>query len=362
MTKCNFTLIIPSLDPDEKLKHTVTDAIAAGMSDIILIDDGSSPENRHYFTELEAAHPEVTLLIHEKNLGKGAALKTAFQFFLENRQDRSGVITADGDGQHRMEDIMACAREMTSKERAVVLGCRNFELESVPPKSRFGNKCTSLVFRLFFGMRLSDTQTGLRAIPAEYIGTLMEAAGARYEYETNMLLLMGQRHIPYREVKIETVYYDDNRASHFRPVRDSLRVYGLILKYAANSLASSGVDLLMFYLLGQFLFTGGDRVAVLLSTAGARVVSSLVNFLINRQLVFSSRSGLLKTFVRYVCLAVPVMLASWLTVYGLSRLAGAGVGQFGRTLLKIPVDTVLFLISFRAQRIWVFAENPEVRR
>lgn len=327
------------------------------MDDIILIDDGSSQENRHYFTELEAAHPEVTLLTHEKNLGKGAALKTAFSYFLENRQDCDGVVTADGDGQHRMEDIMACACEMTCGERAVVLGCRDFGLENVPPKSRFGNMCTSLVFRLFFGMGLSDTQTGLRAIPAEYIGTLLEAAGARYEYETNMLLLMGQRHIPYREVKIETVYYDDNRASHFRPIRDSFRVYGLILKYAANSLASAGVDLLMFYLLGQFLFTEGDRLAVLLSTVGARVVSSMVNFWINRQIVFSSHSGILKTFARYVFLAVPVMLVSWLTVYGLSRLAGAGVGQFERTLLKIPVDTVLFLISFRVQRSWVFAEN-----
>ena len=360
MVKCNFTLIIPSLDPDEKLTLTVNAAIAAGMDDIILIDDGSSLENRHYFSELEAAHPEVTLLTHEKNLGKGAALKTAFHYFLENRQDRDGVVTADGDGQHRMEDIIACAREMICGERAVVLGCRDFELKNVPSKSRFGNKCTSLVFRLFFGMRLSDTQTGLRAIPAEYIRTIMEAAGARYEYETNMLLLMGQRHIPYREVKIETVYYDDNRASHFRPIRDSLRVYGLILKYAANSLVSSGVDLLMFYLLGQFLFTGDGRLEVLLSTVGARVVSSAANFFINRKLVFSSHSGIFRTFVRYVSLAVPVMLASWLTVYGLSRITGEGMGHFGRTLLKIPVDTVLFLISFRVQRNWVFAENGRI--
>ena len=357
MTKCNITLIIPSFEPDEKLAFTVTSAIAAGIDDIILVDDGSSQKVRHYFTELETAHPEVTLLTHERNLGKGAALKTAFTYFLENRQGRDGVVTADGDGQHRMEDIIACAQEMTNGERAVILGCRDFELENVPPKSRFGNKSTSLVFRLFFGMKLSDTQTGLRAIPAQYLGAMMEAGGARYEYETNMLLLMGQQHIPYREVRIETVYFDENKASHFRPIRDSLRVYGLILKYAANSLASAGVDLLVFYLLGQFVFTGGDRLAVLYSTMGARVVSSVVNFLINRRFVFTSRVGMAKTFLRYVCLAVPVMLTSWLTVYALSKLAGAGVDHMGRTLVKIPVDTVLFLISFRTQRNWVFAEK-----
>ena len=359
MRKYNFTLIIPSLDPDEKFSQTVLSAVAAGIDDIILVDDGSSRDNRHYFTELETKLPQVTLLTHEKNLGKGAALKTAFTHFLKNRTERDGVVTADSDGQHRIEDIIACAREMTRGETAVVLGCRNFELADVPAKSRFGNRTTSLVFRLFFGMKLSDTQTGLRAIPTQYVGPLMEAGGTRYEYETNMLLLMGQRHIPYREVKIETVYFDDNSASHFRPIRDSIRIYGLIVKYAANSLASAVVDLLMFYLLGKFVFQGGGRLEVLLSTVGARVISSVINFAINRQFVFESRSGMVRAFIRYICLAVPVLLASWLTVYGLSRLAGAGMGQFGLTLLKALVDTVLFLISFRVQRRWVFAEKQQ---
>lgn len=357
MKNCNFSLIIPSLNPDEKLALTVTSAITAGIDDIILVDDGSLEEKHHYFTELEEEYPQVTLLTHGINMGKGAALKTAFAFFLENRKGRDGVVTADSDGQHRIEDILACAHEMTNGERTVVLGCRNFNLENVPAKSRFGNKATSLVFRLFFGMKLSDTQTGLRAIPAEYIKIMMEAKGSRYEYETNMLILMGQHRIPYREIQIETVYYDGNSASHFRPIQDSVRIYGLIIKYIANSLASAVVDIIMFYLLGRFIFTGGDRIAVLLSTVGARVVSSIVNFGMNKRFVFENRSGMARTFGRYVCLAVPVMLASWLTVYALSKFAG--VDQLGRTILKIPVDTVLFLVSFRVQRIWVFADRQQ---
>ena len=89
------------------------------------------------------------------------------------------------------------------------------------------------------------------------------------------------------------------------------------------------------------------------------MISSIVNFAMNRQFVFESHSGTVQAFIRYVCLAVPVMLVSWLTVYGLSTLAGAGIGQAGRTLLKAPVDTVLFLISFRVQRRWVFAEKQQ---
>ena len=240
METCNFTLVIPSLDPDEKLTATVLSAIEAGVDDILLVDDGSRPENRHYFTEL-AARTEVTLLTHQINRGKGAAFKTAFAYFLANRPGKAGVVTADGDGQHAT---------------AVVLGCRDFSLEHVPPRNRAGNRITSVVFRLFCGMTLSDTQTGLRAIPTQYIGPLLAAKGTRYEYETNMLLLMGSLSIPYREVKIETIYFEGNRNSHFRPVRDSLRVYGLILKYMASSLLSSGLDVLLFFLFSRFLFPG----------------------------------------------------------------------------------------------------------
>lgn len=355
MKKHKFTLIIPSLNPDEKLSQTIQNAIEAGIGDIILVDDGSDAEYKKHFIELDQKYSEVALLTHNKNLGKGAALKTAFTYFLENRQNSDGVVTADADGQHKIEDIISCAEEMMRDRHAIVLGCRDFGLKNVPPKSRFGNKATSLVFRLFFGMGISDTQTGLRAIPAEYVSEMLEIKGTRYEYETNMLIFIGGHNIPYREVKIETLYFDDNSATHFRPIRDSIRVYGLIFKYAANSLASALVDILMFYLLGQFLFTGGGRIAVLLSTVAARVVSSIVNFALNKRFVFDNRSGFIKTFAKYVCLAVPVMLISWLSVYALSH--AMKTGQLGRTLWKALIDTVLFIVSFRVQRSWVFTDK-----
>ena len=239
METCDFTLIIPSLNPDEHLAAVVEGAIEAGIDDIILVDDGSRPECRHYFTQL-AERPEVTLLTHEVNQGKGAALKTAFAWFLANRPDRTGVVTADGDGQHAVEDILTCGIEMNEGEPAVILGCRDFSQKNVPFRSRAGNRLTCLVFRLLLGMRVSDTQTGLRAIPARYIEPLMAAGGTRYEFETNMLLLMDALNAPSWEVTIQTVYLEQNRGSHFHPLRDSLRVYGLIIKYAPSSILSRG--------------------------------------------------------------------------------------------------------------------------
>lgn len=353
------SLIIPSLNPDEKLVRTVRGCIEAGFDDIIIVNDGSRPDTLDFFPK-KSEFPQVTLLTHEKNLGKGAALKTAFDYFLKNRQNAIGVVTADGDGQHLPDDIKACALAMSDSVKngtpAVVLGYRDFSQDSVPPRSRFGNRATSVALRLLCGMRVLDTQTGLRAIPKAYIASLIKAEGSRYEYETNMLLLMRDLRIPYREVPIKTVYIDDNRTSHFHPLRDSLRVWGLFLKYALSSLSSWCVDELLFFVLGITLFRSGTSRDIFLCTAVARTVSSIYNFTFNKRVVFRRKGNLWRTLVRYYCLAIPVMISSYALVCCLKSLINVKY-HFITTLIKIVVDTFLFFISFRIQRRWVFREK-----
>lgn len=215
----DVSVVLPSLNPDEKLGIVIDGLLQYGFTDIILVNDGSSPEKLHYFTEA-AQHPEVHLLHHEVNRGKGAALKTAFQYVLENRPNGAGVITVDGDNQHHPEDTRRCAEQMLESGH-LVLGVRDFSQPDVPFKSRNGNKITSLVFKLFVGMTISDTQTGLRAIPGELLPLMLEIGGDRFEYETNMLLALKERDLPFDEVKIRTVYLEENKSSHFRAVRDS---------------------------------------------------------------------------------------------------------------------------------------------
>jgi glycosyltransferase involved in cell wall biosynthesis len=124
------SIVIPSLDPDEKLLAVVDGLLATGFDDIILVNDGSKPENLAYF-ETAAANSQVTVLHHPVNLGKGAALKTAFAWFLENRAERVGVVTADGDNQHHPEDIKACAQHLCDTGN-FTLGVRDFSLPHVP--------------------------------------------------------------------------------------------------------------------------------------------------------------------------------------------------------------------------------------
>ena len=290
----SIPVVIPSYNPDEKLAQTVLGLKNAGFRDIIVIDDGSSAETKKNPPE---PGDGVTVLRHEVNRRKGAGLKPAFRYILENRPDAAGCVTADGDGQHRTEDIAACAKAMLSEKDRVILGARDFSLPHVPERSKKGNRITSRVFRLLFGMKITDTQTGLRAIPRKYLAPFIRVSGDRYEYETNMLLSMKRDSIPFSEVKIDTVYIDDNQTSHFRPVRDSIRIYGLILSFVLSSVISFLIDTGLFTLFNIFLFSWNEY-SYAISLVCARVISSSANYLINRRVVFQNgeKSGEMTPF------------------------------------------------------------------
>ena len=354
MNLTSVSVIIPAYQPDEKLLHTLRELVQAGFSDLLVVDDGSSGDCAPIFSEVEKI-AQCTLLRHPVNRGKGAALKTAFAFFLRERPDQAGVVTADADGQHLAADIRAVSQAML-EHGDIVLGVRDFEGPHVPPKNRMGNRITAGVFRLFFGMRVSDTQTGLRAFPRAYLPELAAAAGERYEYETQMLFLMSRRKTPYEEVPISTVYLEKNRSSHFRVVRDSIRIYSLILKYLLSSVAAAVIDELAF-----FLFKSVGVLAFLpipltwTAAVAARIISSLVNFFINARLVFGGKPSA-RSMVRYYVLAVVQLAVSTALVFLTEQLLSISLPVLS-TLTKTVIDTVLFFFSFRIQHKWVFNEK-----
>ena len=355
-----ISVVLPSLDPDEKLIAVVDGLLEYGFSDIILINDGSKQENLHYFYDLAAQHPQIHLLHHEVNKGKGAALKNAFRWFLENRPEGFGVVTVDGDNQHHPADTRACCEHMMNTGH-VVLGCRDFNQADVPARSSFGNKTTSAIFKIFVGMTISDTQTGLRAIPRDVLETLVDVYGDRFEYETNMLLAFKQKGIPFDEVKIRTVYIEENKSSHFRVIHDSWRIYKLILahffRYTVSSVLSAVVDTGAYSLL-SWLLSSAFQGFILTAAAGvgARILSSLLNFFLNMKLVFQTNVSTGKAMLRYYMLALPQMAAQVLLtqgVYSVLNIPDAATGL--RTLIYAVVMTVLYFLSYVIQQRWVFA-------
>lgn len=356
-----ITVVLPSLNPDEKLRLVVEGLTRVGFDDIIIVNDGSDEAHLPNFPSPEE-FPNIEILTHEVNRGKGAALKTAFAHFLGTREGRAGVVTVDGDNQHHPEDVLACAEVLCAIPRNVILGVRDFSGPDVPARSRSGNRITSFVFRAFCGMKISDTQTGLRAIPAEHLPRMLEVEGDRFEYETNMLLELKRGHIKWTEVPIRTVYIEENQTSHFRPIVDSWRIYKLIFKFMLSSAAGCIVDLGVFWLLALIFGVAQTNLMIYLYTAVARLISSLTNFAINRRVVFRSGGSVGKTLLRYYTLAIPQMLVSaflvdWVAYGLLHAYASSDGGALGITVIKAIVDTVLFFISFRIQRDWVFREK-----
>ena len=347
----NIFLVIPSLNPDEKLGKTIKSMLEAGFNDIIVVDDGSDSEHKQFFP---TENNNITLLTHEVNRGKGAALKTAFRYIKENFPDVYGVVTADGDGQHSPEDVLRCAEEIGDK-REVVLGCRDFSGPDVPKRSRFGNRTTTFIFKSLCGKAISDTQTGLRGFPACLLDYLCEISGDRFEYETNMLLKFIGDGVDIKEIKIKTVYIEENKTSHFRPVRDSIRVYRFLVNYIISSLASFLADISLFAAF-SFLF---EKTAALkavyipvVATILARIVSATLNYYINKTKVFENKGKIKNTIFKYYSLAIMQMGLSAGIVTLLSYLFGAH--SLGSTVIKMFVDTFIFLLSFRIQKLWVF--------
>lgn len=171
----HIAVILPSLNPTEKLMGVIRGLIQAGFECIVLVNDGSDENHTAPFRET-AGLSQCHILTHPVNRGKGAALKTAFDYLLAERPDILGAVTVDGDGQHLPGDVFNCGREMLA-DRSVIIGTRDFSLPGIPLKSRMGNRITSFVFRFGCGIKLRDTQTGLRAIPAEYFPFMLAVRG-----------------------------------------------------------------------------------------------------------------------------------------------------------------------------------------
>lgn len=357
-------VVIPAYEPDERLIALLEDFRTQGIRNVILVNDGSGESYEEMFRRAQDLLPELegTLLVHEVNRGKGRALKTAFEYILENDPDAPGVVTADSDGQHTVECIRAVMERLREKPEALVLGVRTFDGEDVPWKSAFGNRLTMKVLGYVSGVHVSDTQTGLRGIPRAFMRELLDVPGDRFEFETQMLLETAGRY-PIEEVPIRTIYDSkENHQTHFNPVKDSIRIYRILgakfIKYLFASLSSCVLDLVLFAVFCSLL-RGRMQAAppplnripyIAAATVLARILSATYNFTMNYKVVFRSRENVGGSAAKYVLLAIVQMTLSAVLVTG-----GAAMLPFlPEVAVKAVVDTVLFLLSYYVQRKYVF--------
>jgi len=229
----HFLVLIPAWNPDARLIALVEDLAAYGFAMILVVDDGSPAGSLPIFEQMKTV-PSVHLLRHERNRGKGRALKTGFRYILSELPLIDGVITADADGQHAVADIVAVARAMREGGDEVTLGVREFA-KDVPLRNWFGNVLTKHVFGFVAGMKVSDTQTGLRAFRRSILPQLEILPGERYEYEMTVLAYICRHLGKLREIPITTIYMEGGKTSPFHPVWDSLRIYLALVRFYFSS-------------------------------------------------------------------------------------------------------------------------------
>ena len=355
-------IFIPAYKPDGRLTELCRKL--SGTYSVLVVDDGSGKDFDAVF---ESTADFATVLRYEKNRGKGGALKYGFSKIPELFPDADYIITADADGQHTPEDIAKVA-ERVKETGGLVLGSRKFT-GKVPARSAFGNTLTRFVFKVASGASVRDTQTGLRAFGKEYLERFSTLKGDRYEYEMTQLMYCAAEKIPMTEVDIETIYENDNETSHFNPLKDSFKIYKVIylnstfLKFITSSVVAFLIDFLLYLFLTNAVFTKEYLVETpeffknLLTSASvsmvlAWIVSSFVNFLLNRNWAFRSDKRFITAMAEYYSLAIVSMLIKAFVITPLLKLM-----HIPNVLTYLIANVAMYVINYVVQKKFIFKKK-----
>ena len=357
--KCCFitfvnALLIPIYEPTEKVLPFLSEFQPGDFDCFLVVDDGSGAKYRHIFDDV-SAQTVFEVLSYEENKGKGFALKTGIAALLKKYPDLDTIVTADGDGQHLRKDILRVAEKAKEKPSAVILGVRDFS--KAPPKSASGNKWSARYFFFATWIKVTDCQTGLRALPKESFDMALHAFGHRFDYEMNFLL-PASREYGIEEVVIETIYEDGNQGTHFRPVADSLLIMRTPIVYIAVGVTSFIIDVVSFWIFEQFVFTNAanDALQLLYCNLCARAISFPYNYILLDKLVFHHKNIFHRSFYKFLVLAITSVFTSYGLTYLFSRLWPA------LTPIKILVSILLGIITYFINLMITFANRKFGRK
>ncbi len=356
----NIAVLISSLNPDRQLTEFVDGLVRAGFPKIIIVNDGSAPETEKYLKKCEK-HEECVIISHEKNLGKGCALRTGMTYYTENLEGFDGIVTCDCDGQHSVDDTVKIARLMQYKDNALILGVRDFNHESVPKRCKYGNCITRKVISMLYKATITDTQTGLRGIPNRLIERFLKISGKRFEFEMNTLIECIKNDVEIIETPIDTIYIDENRNSHFRTVNDSVRIYwpmcGKLVKFLLSAFGCYCLELIVFTLLTKYVFKNFDASMTFLPQAISKVFSCTGNFIINKHTVFKTKGSVSDCLMRYVLTLIMLVVLSSTAMSMIMELMNIEMNNTSIMLVKVAVDFCCMIVNFTLQRKWVFTDK-----
>jgi len=194
-------IVIPFYNEERQIGKVVK-SLAKYNLPVVLVDDGSSDRSRFKIQELRFKNE--TLLTHKVNLGKGAAMKTGADYAFAKGAD--AVVFMDGDNQHKANDLPKFINALKSGKYDMVFGSRNLGL-GVPLVRFLGNKFASVVASALFGIYVSDSICGFRALTKKAYNKIKWDSNG-YGVEIEMVARTGKTGLSHVEVPVESVYYD----------------------------------------------------------------------------------------------------------------------------------------------------------
>ena len=213
--------VIPAYNEEKHIGEVVR-RTRQKLDDVLVVDDGSADK-----TAERAREAGAEVIVHEKNLGKGETIKTGLRHWLDRQFDF--VIILDADGQHPPEEIdRFVAAALSADEPKLILGNRMNDVSSMPLVRRLVNRWMSQQISALCGQEIPDTQCGFRMLHRQLIPELLGGA-ARFDYETEMLIVASRKGFRIASVPISTVYSDEVSSIH--PIRDTIRFFKLMWRY-----------------------------------------------------------------------------------------------------------------------------------
>ncbi len=336
--------LIPAYNPIATLPDYVRELVASrAFTHVFVVNDGSDNTHLSLFKNIETID-QVTVLHHAINQGKGAALKSGLNQIALAFPEAIGVVTIDADGQHSLADACKVARALQQQPTRLIMGGRRFDHDT-PARSAVGNFLTRHLFKLITGVKLFDTQSGLRGIPSAMIPALFQIESNGYEFELDMLMQSNRLGFKIKEIPIETIYLEHNQHSSFRPILDSLKIYFVLLRFSLIAVCSALIDYGLFMLVYYLLFRN-----VFVALVCGRAVSISFNYLNVRKFAFkASQTQHTRTLPKYLLLACISGLVAYCLIIGLMSLLHWQV-----LAAKIVAEIIMFVVNFFIQRDFIF--------
>jgi glycosyltransferase involved in cell wall biosynthesis len=214
----SICVLIPTYENERTVGDVVRRALLAA-GEVIVIDDGSTDGTAGILRSIGG----IEVITHAPNRGKGAALRSGFRRALERGHE--WAITLDADGQHDPAEIPRLLDAIREGPRAIIIGARGMKAGGAPLRCRAGLALSNALVRVLAGLGLPDSQSGFRAYPLREVLALGIRTGG-FELEVEVILKAAWAGLEVRHVPVSVRYPGrrGERASHFRPVRDTIRI------------------------------------------------------------------------------------------------------------------------------------------